>query len=321
VATFQLHRVSQERVRLEPSASTDVSFLVTNTTPVMQAAHLSLKFSTDTPPDWISLDARVRELPASGSESVSIRVDGRGASPSELTFWLIAARASAPDDDWAQSPPVTVEIPKVEPKKVPRWVWILLIALGAAALIGTAIALIVILTQKAELLEACEDDGDCKRDLQCSARPPDTALRCRAERLQSCSSPEACVLGTQCVNEVCRGENGSTCEEDSHCVSSLCAQGQCRNVPGLFEACAPDGRCGRGTTCAQVANVRVCLLVNGQSCTSASQCQSQQCTRGSCGGFSLPGPDIFLPPDIDIVIRDPGVRLDPSITAPVPGRP
>ncbi len=92
----------------------------------------------------------------------------------------------------------------------------------------------------------------------------------------------SCVLGTFCDGGTCKAlsSQGGACKASGGCLSLLtCSEGSCV-VPG--EEGASCGDCKFGLTCDASTHKCVGPLPSGATCVSASQCQSFDCSAGTC---------------------------------------
>lgn len=89
--------------------------------------------------------------------------------------------------------------------------------------------------------------------------------------------------------ELLPGASGAACAQAAACASGFCADGVCCDTPctGSCEACSAarkgsgaDGLCGPVPP--ELAPDDECVLVEGQRCTSASQCLEGFCADGYC---------------------------------------
>ena len=106
--------------------------------------------------------------------------------------------------------------------------------------------------------EACTDDTECAADLQCSD------LHCVAAPCpdNSCTAGQAC-------------ENNMDCAEGLTCHPT---QLKCVPRPTLGQACDVVELCAEGSYCASNA-ICTAQRSDGESCASASECQSGVCTQ------------------------------------------
>ncbi len=75
---------------------------------------------------------------------------------------------------------------------------------------------------------------------------------------------------------------GGSCANDFECIAGRCRAGTCAALPAAGAPCTDDGKCGAGAVCDATATC-IATSADGDHCTQAIQCPSQQCTsEGTC---------------------------------------
>ncbi len=88
----------------------------------------------------------------------------------------------------------------------------------------------------AQFAQSVCEDGSCRSPAGTSCAPFRGCAGARC--LTECSSDSRCISGLFCIDESCEKKpQGSSCEEDTDCLTGICAQGRCCN-----EACDSDCR-------------------------------------------------------------------------------
>ncbi len=156
---------------------------------------------------------------------------------------------------------------------------------------------------------SCDSAGDCLANHTCSGG------LCLLDNGQGCSANSQCVnvcvgglcgatsgtrgscdaadgnadcqSGHTCTGGLCLLNNGQSCSANNQCVNT-CIASTCIAESGTGGDCdsGDDDDCQSGRSCAG----GVCLLDNGQSCTSNSQCVNT-CINLSCANLSGQGGD------------------------------
>lgn len=132
--------------------------------------------------------------------------------------------------------------------------------------------------------ESCNANVSCMNS-RCKGATATTLGTCQtdvpAREGESCADT-SCVLGTFCEKGTCKplSSKGGTCDSNSGCMSLLtCSEGKC-TVPG--EEGAACGDCKNGLLCDTSTHKCVGPLPSGSSCLNAEQCQSFDCSAGTC---------------------------------------
>ena len=172
-----------------------------------------------------------------------------------------------------------------------------------------------------DLGDTCNSDSNCQSQYQClngfcSCGTP-AGYNC------PCSSNGTCVSGLICADtNLCADcyADGGPCNNDSQCCNNTCIAGLCSYAPANGGECAENGQCSSGNcdnlnasetgVCADCLDVDVqcwnggqccsgvcspegycfCaansdgLLPNNCPCTTANECQSNNCVAGYCSG-------------------------------------
>ena len=118
-----------------------------------------------------------------------------------------------------------------------------------------------------------------------------------------CSSTQPCAGSNYCSGGTCvpKKGNGTSCGAAAECTSAACVDGVCCSVAscGACQACT-----GTGGTCVGITNAEdadtcsgtqtcdatgACKRKQGQACTAATQCITNQCADGVCCNSACSG--------------------------------
>jgi hypothetical protein len=110
----------------------------------------------------------------------------------------------------------------------------------------------------------------------------DGAGNCKKQVGQSCSGASECVNG-YCVDGYCCGTASCTTCQSCGLAGTL---GTCTNIPSGQPDTNPAGTCVSPRACDGNGN---CEKVNGQTCTSGTECVSGNCVDGYCCGSASCG--------------------------------
>ena len=164
---------------------------------------------------------------------------------------------------------------------------------------------------QAELYGTCDpgDSADCENGLECKQEIclkengetcstndecAETCINSSCASLSNSSGPcdsgnggddDDCSAGLFCNDGVC--ETSPSCNQNSECSGdNTCIGGYCRSRASTGGTCdvGDDADCVSGNLCAN----GVCLLQNGQTCTSNSSC-ANVCINGACSSKSDTG--------------------------------
>lgn len=245
-----------DSVNLDASGRGELSFTVSNALGAPVRARITVLPSGDARPEWTSIKGGAeRDFTADGTQQVTVQFQvPPGTPPGRFTFQLLVADVTNPDERYAQGPTAAFVVPTVAPvaQKKP-FPWMLVALVGGIVVIIAVVVGIIAGHGGPELGEACPE-GDCGKGLQC----------------------------TGADGGVCLGQAGfKTCKSDDQCVTGLCKDGKCEQVPP-GGACKPNGSCPPQQKCVQVASTRFCLLVAAQKCERDLDCSSLFCKDKVC---------------------------------------
>jgi hypothetical protein len=153
-----------------------------------------------------------------------------------------------------------------------------------------------------DLCGTCEsasaEGGPCGGGVTCAGDFACLNAKCVARRQvgEACSASEPCVVGAGCTGAVCVAPlvvgEGEACDATHRCrYRSACQGGLCVRAALLGEDCAAR-TCASGR-CVTEGAAKLCraLLDPGAACTTASECRSASCVKGTCH----PLPDACIP--------------------------
>jgi hypothetical protein len=153
-----------------------------------------------------------------------------------------------------------------------------------------------------------EDGSFCWTDEQCESECLDGICggqQCIQEDEEGCGESADCCEGSFCSTELLLGhhttyctaplENGDQCTLAEHCQSGYCADNICADEPNQCisednNGCFWNGDCCEGLVCLWSINngymPGACVqpLSDGEFCVENSQCDSDTCEDGVCGG-------------------------------------
>lgn len=244
-------------VSLDAKGRGEVVFTVTNVTATHMRAKATPQLPPELQPEWVSLRGeRSREMPPGSTETFILDIAvPPGTPPGTHTLRLVVADVALPDEHFAESPAVSVNVlapAAPAPKPFPWW----LVVLGAVVIIGGAVAAFLLL----------RDDEPPTDDTQ----PPE--LVC---------PPGQTRCGEQCVDvntdEQHCGACDTSCEEDFECREGRCVRTGCPSDQTLC-----DGRC------VDTRSDRQHCGACGLSCASHLTCRNARCecpvaTQRNCG--------------------------------------
>lgn len=312
MSTFNV-TTNQRELEVQPGATTQVVFSVTNTSKAALDAQLSLQLGDAGA--WAELKGSgLVSFASEETKQISVTVRPPDGGQKSSTLQLEVFGTENPETDTGQSEAVRVLVGKPDPG-VPKWVW----GLIAAVLVlgGLVIGLVLkscddpdpVITDGGgaqvtlpKLGEPCRAGVSCEEDLVCvsavcrmptNSRGCDKNEDCEAGRCES----EVCVaglpgLGQACTASICADElvchsgrclmtdGAKTCQGGSQCVSGRCEGGTCAPpLPVLGQPCA-NGKCSGNLTC----HDRRCKVPRGASgCSNPAECETGFCdSRGTC---------------------------------------
>ena len=124
-----------------PPRTGSIVFAVNNKAGEVRAARLGVQVAGETKAEWFTIDGeRERDIPITGSETVKVNI----SVPAEVKegnypFRLRVVAVNDPDNDHADGPATTVEVPPIKADDgdggTPWWVW-LLVAVAVLAIGG-----------------------------------------------------------------------------------------------------------------------------------------------------------------------------------------
>jgi hypothetical protein len=310
-----------DSVRLDSQGRGSMSFTVSNTSGRSRRGRARLVPADPGQASWLSLEGEAeRDFTADGTHQFTVRIAVPPGTPvGRHTFGLDLVSVENPDEEWSQGPKVAFEVPAPPPRKPFPW-WILVVVAGVL-LVGGLVAWLVTRNhepEKAGLLGACVQDGECAAGLSCFVETPGQPGFCVGTAgFQPCSSTRQCATGLTCQQQVCRGGVQAACTDRNQCLEGMaCADGACRGEKGfagctqnpdctaglfcvngscvaetILQSCETDAQCVPGESCVQVADKRFCLRQTGQPCRNPFDCVSRTC---GADGTCQPGSDTCL---------------------------
>ena len=158
--SFVITTTATEPLRADASGQARAVFTVTNTTARVVRGLAKVKPLGDTKREWLSLEGEPeRDFPARGTHQFTVNFNGPATAPGGSTpataaqdgatppakyaFRFDIESAQDPDEDFAESPAVTVELMPAtrREKKFPWWI---LIVLGALLFIGLLVLILAL---------------------------------------------------------------------------------------------------------------------------------------------------------------------------------
>jgi hypothetical protein len=218
----------------------EIAFTVSNTTGKAFRVSLRALAGDAAAEGWISIKGPPdRLLSAEATEQVTVAVAiPKNTKQSTFDVRLRVASELDPDETWAESQGVRVQIPEPgdKPKTFPWWIAAAVVAV--LAITGGVIAFLM--TRKAGLHDSCTEDQNCKPGLACA--PSSGAERsCLAEVNVVCSANADCTTGTCDGGKCVLAGLGMSCT--SACAAGLtCSAGTCK-APKAFVGCQTNDHC------------------------------------------------------------------------------
>jgi hypothetical protein len=159
--SFVITTTATEPLRADASGHTKAVFTVTNTTARVVRGLAKVKPLGDTKREWLSLEGEPeRDFPARGTHQYTVNFNGPATAPAGSTpptaaqdgatppakyaFRLDIESAQDPDEDYAESPTVTVELMPLAARSEKKFPWWILIVLGALLFIGLLVLILAL---------------------------------------------------------------------------------------------------------------------------------------------------------------------------------
>jgi hypothetical protein len=184
----------------------------------------------------------------------------------------------------------TVSTIDYEPRQAPRTSiggYVLAIVIFVVVLLVLIALLIYYIVVKGKgststtggLGQPCNSDGSCTSPLVCDTSA--TPQACKSDVGSTCSQDSDCVTGSTCSGGTCLSSFGQTCQSSTTCAPpGTCNSSSICSTTG--QSCSSSAACLMpGLTSSQVQ----CGPVTGPACTKPSDCPSPTtCTNGFCTG-------------------------------------
>src|SRR5215207_5874987 len=159
--SFVITTTATEPLRADASGHAKAVFTVTNTTARVVRGLAKAKPLGETKRDWLTLEGEPeRDFPARGTHQYTVNFNGPvtasggsttataaqdGATPpAKYAFRLDVESAQDPDEDFAESPAVTVELMAPSTRSEKKFPWWILIVLGALLFIGLLVLILAL---------------------------------------------------------------------------------------------------------------------------------------------------------------------------------
>lgn len=180
-----------------------------------------------------------------------------GTAAGKLQFKLRVSNELVPNDEYAESRPVALQIEKAEPDPLPKW---LIPALAAGVALIALVGGIAWWATRAPAVLA--KDAACGKAVEAQCGPT--------------------LICTPTDQGKCLSTDGQTCKQEADCASGRCsAKELCMAAPG--QACNPSTPCpDPHQTCSVNALGSACTLAVKERCLADTDCSS-----GGCGQNSL----------------------------------
>ena len=123
--------------RLDAQGRAETSFTVSNASGRALRGRAEVRATDAAQQGWLSVvgDGE-RDFPANGTHQIAVRVAAPPGSPAgKFSFRLDMVSAQNPDEDFAEGPTVSFEVPAPAPKKPFPW-WIVAVAAAVVLVIG-----------------------------------------------------------------------------------------------------------------------------------------------------------------------------------------
>jgi hypothetical protein len=124
-------------LRLDAQGRAETSFTVSNASGRALRGRAEVRATDSNQQGWLSIDGdSEREFPANGTHQIAARIAAPPGSPAgKFSFRLDMVSAQNPDEDFAEGPTVTFEVPAPAPKKPFPW-WIVAVAAAVVLIVG-----------------------------------------------------------------------------------------------------------------------------------------------------------------------------------------
>ena len=162
-STFTITTTAPETLKADARGHAEVVFTVTNTTSRPARAMARPKALDSTKQEWLQITGETdRDFPAGATQQFAVTFNapvsqttpsaatpaGSSAPAEKYRFQLLVALATNPDEDFALSSPIRVELPVAEPiihKPFPKWIFI---PIAVVVLLGIGLGLYFALRKK-----------------------------------------------------------------------------------------------------------------------------------------------------------------------------
>ncbi|HEX2733790.1 MAG TPA: hypothetical protein VHM70_19405 [Polyangiaceae bacterium] len=223
--------------------------------------------SSNTLPSWISA-APKQEFDADATLVLAVRAQlPSGTAAQRIQFKLRVSNELSPNEEYAESRVVAIEVESATPKAPPKWL------IPVLALCSAAIAIcggLIWFLSGPKLGDSCDPKAPkCPAGIACNVEEK----RCLAVTDAICKKPEECLsrgcdkvcLPPLSVGKACEPK-GQKCAEGSACVSDKCLANLDQHCSSSAE-CA-TGRCSKAGTCIAAAKGRSQTFTSDDTWTS-----------------------------------------------------
>lgn len=286
------------------------SLSLTNSRGVPFGARIEIRPEGETKAEWISIpkERLLFDFPADKTQPIPIAVRVPEAAAGKRLSFTVKVMDNANPDELYDTQGATMVVPAAPVPThggggLPRW--LIPVIVGVVLLLGGVGFAVYKLTSGPKLGSTCDPAAPkCPAGVTCDA----AKKMCLAKVAEACEKDTQCLtghcdggkcgplaLGEECdpaqslcgANATCsdlkkcQGNKGADCTKAEDCVTGVCDAAKKCSALALHGPCDPQRVfCDTGLECPPA--VKTCLASLNQSCTTAADCATNNCTNQKC---------------------------------------